>query len=522
MQTFMRLVMVVVLVVTSAAASTLAEQYRVLILGPVASRSQYHLCSSLAEALGEAGHDVTLVSSFKLKHSSKRAVQHVYTGANSSMLEEMNLFELHNNPRAIFPLLLEIHKRIGKQMWANEKMKQLWHERNTFHAIIIIGYANEMAAPFLWDYQGVFISLCTPGIEIYIISHQGNWLPFSTVPTMMSYYTNNMSFLERAINPLSFLFYRVLHSLTMLPTIEDIVQEFFPGMPPVKSLYTNSSLTLINGHFSIDGQVPLLPSQVEIGTINAKRPKSLPQDLEEFVEGAGEAGVILFSLGSIARSTHMPRNYKDILTDVFGRLPQRVVWKYEGDDLQLPPNVMAKAWVPQQDLLGRNRTRLFISHCGNLGLQEAQYHGVPILGLPLAFDQPRNAHRMAKNGYGLVFHWNELAVETLLEAVNTLLHTPRFREKLQSVSRALQDQKESPKERAVWWVEYAIRHKDDSHMTYAGKRLNYLQYVMADVVVFWLTILVVWLLLLVSCLRRVILCCKTPHKQTLQETKKNK
>ena len=98
----------------------------------------------------------------------------------------------------------------------------------------------------------------------------------------------------------------------------------------------------------------------------------------------------------------------------------------------------------------------------------------------------------------------------------------RFREKLQSVSRALQDQKESPKERATWWVEYAIRHKGDSHMTYAGKRLHYLQYVMADVVVFWLTILVVWLLLLVSCLRRVIRCCKTPHKHTLQETKKNK
>lgn len=68
---------------------------------------------------------------------------------------------------------------------------------------------------------------------------------------------------------------------------------------------------------------------------------------------------------------------------------------------------------------------LFISHCGNLGLQEAQYHGVPILALPLAFDQPRNAHRMAKNGYGLVLQWNELSVQTLLEAINILLYNSK-------------------------------------------------------------------------------------------------
>lgn len=55
-----------VLMAGAAIAST-DEHYRVLILGPVSSRSLYHLCSALAEALGEAGHDVTYVSPFKVK-----------------------------------------------------------------------------------------------------------------------------------------------------------------------------------------------------------------------------------------------------------------------------------------------------------------------------------------------------------------------------------------------------------------------------------------------------------------------
>lgn len=201
----------------------------------------------------------------------------MHTGANNSMMEEMNLFKLYDNPNDLFPVFMEVLRTIGRQMWDHENIKQLWKERNSFHAIVIISYLNEMAAPFLLDYQGVYISLCTPGIEIFSISNQANWLPFSVVPNVMTDFTQQMTFLERAINPLNILFYRIFYCLTMLPAAQNLLQEFFPAMPPLEPLYSNSSLTLINGHFSIDGQVPLLPTQVEIGTIGAKRPKALPQ-----------------------------------------------------------------------------------------------------------------------------------------------------------------------------------------------------------------------------------------------------
>ena len=193
------------------------------------------------------------------------------------MMEEMDLFDIHQNQNIMFSLFIEVYKNIGLKMWTNDIIKQLWHDRNKFHAIITISYANEMVSPFLLDYQGVFVTLCTPGIELRTISYQGNWLPFSSVPTYLTDYTQDMTFIERVINPLNFIFYRIVYRFTILPVAESIVQEFFPGMPPVESLYENCSLTLINGHFSIDGQVPLLPTQVEIGTINAKKPRPLPQ-----------------------------------------------------------------------------------------------------------------------------------------------------------------------------------------------------------------------------------------------------
>lgn len=61
--------------------------------------------------------------------------------------------------------------------------------------------------------------------------------------------------------------------------------------------------------------------------------------------------MLIFSWCSEIKVT--PTNvFQDILVEAFRRLPQRVVWKYEGDDLQLPPNVLPMDWVPQQDLLG--------------------------------------------------------------------------------------------------------------------------------------------------------------------------
>lgn len=77
-----------------------------------------------------------------------------------------------------------------------------------------------------------------------------------------------------------------------------------------------------------------------------------PQDVQQWMEGAGEAGVIYFSLGSFQEAAGMPKQYRDALLGAFARLPQRVIVKYSGPALPLPPNVKVFDWLPQQDVLG--------------------------------------------------------------------------------------------------------------------------------------------------------------------------
>ena len=61
------------------------------------------------------------------------------------------------------------------------------------------------------------------------------------------------------------------------------------------------------------------------------------------------------------------------------------------EKLKLPPNLKALKWVPQNDILGHEKTKAFVSHMGINGAAEAAYHGVPIVAAPFNFERVHNA-----------------------------------------------------------------------------------------------------------------------------------
>lgn len=58
-------------------------------------------------------------------------------------------------------------------------------------------------------------------------------------------------------------------------------------------------------------------------------------------------------------------------------------------------------------------------------MQEALYHGVPMLCLPFILDQKNNANKVKREGAGLRLDWNELNEETLHDAIHRLINDPR-------------------------------------------------------------------------------------------------
>ena len=76
----------------------------------------------------------------------------------------------------------------------------------------------------------------------------------------------------------------------------------------------------------------------------------------------------------------MSEKMRKIFTNAFGKLKQRVLWKWESEEMEgKPDNVMLSKWLPQQDLLAHPNLKLFISHMGQSSSQEALCHQVPVV-----------------------------------------------------------------------------------------------------------------------------------------------
>ena len=269
----------------------------------------------------------------------------------------------------------------------------------------------------------------------------------------------------------------------MLNKVESVVQRVL-GDPTVSlsELEKNVSMVLVNSHYSLGHPRPLMPNVVEVGAMHCRPARPLQDKaLREFLDSS-PVPVVLFSLGSTIRSEQMPAKVRDSLVAAFRRLPYRVVWKWEGAPLaNLPPNVMTRAWLSQQDVLGHKNVRAFVTHGGLLSLQEAVYHNVPVVGLPLMSDQHLNVRQAVTLGLGRQLTVESLSEDTVYDAISSVVEETGYQQRVEQRSRLLQDQETTPLERAVYWSEHVLRYGGAEHLRSVAADMPLHQYMLLDV-----------------------------------------
>jgi len=181
--------------------------------------------------------------------------------------------------------------------------------------------------------------------------------------------------------------------------------------------------------------------------------------LDSWVESSGDSGFIYFSLGTAVRVSDMsPETVKAIL-NVFRKLKQKVIWKTDIDSHQdLPSNVKLAKWLPQQDLIGHPKCRLFITHAGLFSVMEATYHGIPILTIPVFFDQHPNSFKAENEGWSRSLELDLINEELFEESLNDLLDNPKYTMVAKKRSIIMKDQPIPNRDLVVYWTEYVLRH----------------------------------------------------------------
>ncbi|KAK3511242.1 hypothetical protein QTP70_033748, partial [Hemibagrus guttatus] len=218
-----------------------------------------------------------------------------------------------------------------------------------------------------------------------------------------------------------------------------------------------ADLWLFRVDFVFEFPRPTMPNVIYMGGFHCKPSKPLPQHLEDFVQSSGDHGVIVMSLGSLIGQ--LPHDVANLIAEAFAELPQKVIWRYKGErPSTLGNNTLIMDWMPQNDLLGHPKTRVFVAHGGTNGIQEAIYHGVPILGFGLIWDQPDNLAKMRVKGVAKNVNFATVDKDSFLLTLKEVLHDPSYRENMQRLSRLHRDVPIKPLDNAVFWIESVMRH----------------------------------------------------------------
>jgi MGT family glycosyltransferase len=180
-----------------------------------------------------------------------------------------------------------------------------------------------------------------------------------------------------------------------------------------------------------DRTVPLDPTWHRLQS--TVRTSDAAFDVQEHLPGEGK--VIYLSLGSLGC---MDVALMQRLIDALGTTGHRTIVSMGPlkDQMTLGPNMYGDQFLPQPSILPQ--CDLLITHGGNNTLCEGFHFGLPMIGLPLFWDQYDNAQRLDETGFGVRLPTYDWTQDQLVGAVNRLLGDDDLAARMGSISAAVQ------------------------------------------------------------------------------------
>ncbi|RLU26749.1 hypothetical protein DMN91_000546 [Ooceraea biroi] len=293
-------------------------------------------------------------------------------------------------------------------------------------------------------------------------SHPSTWEINTLVEGNPSFWQR----LQNFIDVWSYLYYWTHNNAI---TEQKRAEEYFGSdTPNVVDIVKNMSILLVNENPALTYARPEQPNVIFFtGFHIQKTPPLLPEDLRQFLDDATE-GFIYVSLGTTVSCDNLPTEIVGNFIQVFSKLPYKIVWKYECDELPGKlDNAFISKWFPQQGVLAHHNIRLFIYQGGLQSTEEAIHYAVPLLGIPIMFEQASRIQRLASLGAAIFLKLNELSKERLNTAIHQILNDKSYKERMAYLSELSKDQPYDSLENAIWWVEYVMRHKGISHLRFS-------------------------------------------------------
>ncbi|XP_030374414.1 UDP-glucuronosyltransferase 2B10 [Scaptodrosophila lebanonensis] len=446
----------------------------------------YILVTPFLNALQDNGHQLTIISSVTAMPTIE-GVEHIRVQALEDQVNEIvandYVFPMSKWEEAIW--ISSFFYNSSNAVLSDPKVQSLLTNAEIhFDMIIVEASYTDALFGFAQHFNALLVGISAFGSTWNIDYLVGHSAPSTYEPISPVGYSKGLTLLDKWYNWIYITEEWLLERFVYLPKQTQLFRKYFnSSLDSLHDIRRRFSLILINYHFSLGRARSNVPNLVEVAGMHMSVPNaSCDEALQIFMDGATE-GVVYFSMGLEITSKHFPKDGQQKLLTVFSKLKQRVIWKCEQDELpNKSDNIYTSPLLPQREVLAHPNVKLFITHGGLLSIIEAAYYGVPMIGLPLYYDQFSNVERMKQAGGAKSLDLYNINVAQLMETITELIYNPRYSRQAKDLSRRFRDQPMSPLETAIWWTEYVLRHDGAHHMRMAEQDLSFMQYYSVDLI----------------------------------------
>ncbi|KAG6455502.1 UDP-glucosyltransferase 2 [Manduca sexta] len=477
-----------------------SDCYKILALLPYPGKSHYMVFEPILEELTKRGHHLTVVSFFPSDkpEPNRRDVSLAHLASlNVEVIDLKDLDRSYFGLERYFehiPLVTALAKsclKLCEKIINSEVFEEFVRGEGDYDVILVEHFNSDCMLGIVHNYGLPSVGLMSSAILPWTPSRVGAPDNPAYVPGMTLPFTEEMNFYERLENTLVLLFYNTWYEWAIWREEQRILERRLGRkLPLLSDVGRNTSVVLVNTHYSINGVRVLPPSIVEIGGVHLhnRDVQPLTEPLDELVSAA-KNGFILFSLGSLIRGSSLPKKRFDAIVKAFARMPQLILWKWEADPVEdLPDNILMLKWLPQYDLLNHPNCMAFVTHGGLLSLTEAVAAGVPSLIIPILGDQFGNAAHAQRAGVAEVLPFKDIEEESMFEALNKVLFWQK-RQYARLLREVWRDRPHQPMETAIFHIERTARF-GGVEMSSHGRWLTRYQLAGLDLITFVISIVV--------------------------------
>jgi glucuronosyltransferase len=252
---------------------------RILGIFPHVAKSHFVMSEALMKGLAATGHKVVVISHFPQETPIPNYTDISLVGSMPNVVSTVALDDVATGwAYTTLKFIFELGVTGCENTLSHPPVLKLINSAEKFDLVITELFNTDCYVGFAHKFQVPFISITTTPILSWGYERFANPDNPSYNGNLLLSHSDRMSFVERVVNTLYVkISHWAYHYMCDIPSQEIARRYFGQSLPPLADIVRNTSLVLVNRHFSINKPAPNLPVVIEVGGLHVQVPKKLPE-----------------------------------------------------------------------------------------------------------------------------------------------------------------------------------------------------------------------------------------------------